>query len=223
MAQTPDSTQSLPHDSSRVDVRTVDSETLKSLTDDEAFDYSQSAENPESLWSRIKRWMIQILFGAFQNKWVRLFFKISFFAIFAFVLIGLINQILGGNIKGAFSSKKPGKNLSLNANGKVISKRDLDEMLDSAVSENRFSDAVRILYLKALNELNESGFIELKQNKTNHDYLSELSSHPARGLFSRLTLYYEYVEYGGFNIGQNGFDSAMNIYRQLQQKTGEQP
>ncbi len=206
---------SFPYDSSTVNVRTIDIQTLQNITDEPVFEYNQQAQNPESLWSRIQRWLIQAIQYILDNPWASVIIRFIFFAIFGIVLIALINQILGGNLSSTFSRKKSNKSLGLNIGQSEISKVDYDELLNTALSENRYRDAVRILYLKALQQLNERELIAWKPDKTNHDYLRELGTHPSKAPFSRLTSYYEYIEYGHFSIEKNGFENVQDIYRKF--------
>lgn len=214
------SAASFPVDSINVNVRTVDSQTLQNITDEKVFDYNQLAENPESLMSRIQRWLIQLIQYIFDNPWASVAIRFIFFAIFGVVLIALINHILGGNMSAAFSRTTSGRSVGLNITESNLSKVDYEQLLQEALSKNNYHDAVRILYLKALQQLNETELITWKPDKTNHDYLRELGAHPSKSPFSRLTRYYEYVEYGDFKIEKPGFENVQNIYRQFQQQAG---
>jgi len=211
-------TSQIPPDSSVVNVRTIDAETLNEITNEPVFEYNEIAQNPDSLMSRIYGWLMQIIQYIMDNRWTSVVIKFIFFGIFAIVLVALINQILGGNLSTAFSTKKASDKLSLNINRSELDETDYDEMLDSALAENRYRDAVRILYLKALQQLNETELIAWKADKTNRDYLRELNDHPSKISFSRLTSYYEYVEYGDFQIGESGFSSMQDIYREFQKR-----
>lgn len=214
------SADSFPVDSSNVNVRTVDSQTLQSITDEDVFNYHQLPENPESLMSRILRWLIQLMQYIFDNPWATAAIRFIFFAIFGIVLIALINQILGGNMSAAFSRTSSGRSVGLNITESNLSKADYDQLLQEALSKNNYHDAVRILYLKALQQLNDTELITWKPDKTNHDYMRELGTHPSKSPFSRLTHYYEYVEYGDFKIEKPGFENVQKIYRQFQQQAG---
>lgn len=208
----------IPPDSSVVDVRTIDSETLNEITAESVFEYNEIAQNPDSFMSRVYGWLIQIIQYIMDNRWTSVVIKFIFFLIFALVLVALINQILGGNLSTAFSTKKASDQLSLNINRSELDKTDYDEMLENALAEDRYRDAVRILYLKALQQLNEAKLIVWKADKTNRDYLLELNDHPSKMSFSRLTSYYEYVEYGDFQIGKSGFGNIQDIYREFQKR-----
>lgn len=210
-----DTLNALPHDSSEVNVRTADPQTLQEVTNEEVFKYKETAQNPETLWTRIQRWILQSVLAILNNKWASFFIKLAFFGTFAIVLVALLNQLLGGNIKSAFSKKRSNQGIRLDSTEIHLRKENLDKMLKEALSKNMYSSAVRILYLMALQELNELELINLKPEKTNHDYLRELDQHESSGLFSHLTLYYEYVEYGDFKIEKSGYDRVKEMYEQF--------
>ncbi|MDR9418909.1 DUF4129 domain-containing protein [Gracilimonas sp.] len=209
----------LPVDSSDIHARTVDSQTLDSLTSDEVFSYNEVAPNPETLWSRIQRWLIQTIGYIMDNRWVSVAIRFIFFLIFAIVFVGLINQILGGNLSSAFSKKSGAESLSLNIKASELQKTDYDVLLNKALSNQNFRDAVRILYLKALQQLDQSGLITWKPDKTNYDYVKELNAHPVHSSFKKLTYFYEYVEYGHFSIDESGFNNVERIFREFSEKT----
>ncbi|MEX0719018.1 MAG: DUF4129 domain-containing protein [Balneolaceae bacterium] len=217
-----DSLATIPHDSSEVTPRTADQQTLKEITDEQVFAYNETAQNPETLWSRIQRWLFQTIISILDNKWASFFIKFAFFATFGIVLVALINQLLGGNLQSAFSTRQKTNNISLKTGETNFTKTDLDKLLGEALAENRFSDAVRILYLQTLQELNNLGLISLKPDKTNHDYLRELDQHATAPFFFRLTLFYEYVEYGNFKIEKSGFEQMKEIHEQFKEMASSQ-
>ena len=135
------------------------------------------------------------------------------------MLLSVINQILGGKLTTSFTGNKSDKDLSLNITEERLHQQDYDELLQSALEKNEFKNAVRILYLKALQDLTKAELITWKANKTNSDYLRELSSHPAKSTFSRLTYFYEYVEYGDFEINRDGFQKFRDIYQTMELNT----
>ncbi|WP_428234965.1 DUF4129 domain-containing protein [Gracilimonas sp.] len=214
-AQDSSAVQHFKPDSSEVLVRTVEPSTLDSLTSEDVFAYNEDAKNPETLWSRIQRWFIQLLQWIFSSPWASVTVRVIFFAIFGAVLFALINHMLGGNLTSSFSRKKSGQSLAMNIGESELSKTNYEEMLQAALAGSRYRDAVRILYLKALQQLNENELINWKPDKTNHDYMRELGSHPAGNYFNKLTTYYEYVEYGDFNIEQAGYETVESVYQQF--------
>ncbi|MAO63523.1 MAG: hypothetical protein CL666_00840 [Balneola sp.] len=219
LGQAQDDAKQLPADSSDITVRTVNAETFRELANSREFEYNEIPENPDSLWSRIRAWLFQLIGKIFDSKWASIFIRIAFIGIFVAVLLSVINQILGGKLTTSFTGNKSDKDLSLNITEEKLHQQDYDELLQSALEKNEFKNAVRILYLKALQDLTKAELITWKANKTNSDYLRELSSHPAKSTFSRLTYFYEYVEYGDFEINRDGFQKFRDIYQTMELNT----
>ena len=57
-----------------------------------------------------------------------------------------------------------------------ISQINFDELITSAMEAKQYKLAVRYMFLKSLKLLAEKGQIELRNNKTNYQYLSEIKS-----------------------------------------------
>lgn len=78
--------------------------------------------------------------------------------------------------------------------------RNFDTAVAKAVSENNYRLAVRYLYLQLLQRLAAAGAIEFAVDKTNTEYLRELTGKPYKEAVSELTRYYDYVWYGEFEM-----------------------
>lgn len=79
---------------------------------------------------------------------------------------------------------------------------DYEKLIAAAVAEKNYRLAVRYLYLRSLQKLSQSGAIVFATDKTNYQYLREISSKPYKQNFAALTLNYEYVWYGEFAIDE---------------------
>jgi hypothetical protein len=83
---------------------------------------------------------------------------------------------------------------------------DLNPYLNKAVEAIDYKTAVRILYLSIIQKLNELKWIRWKKDKTNNDFLLEMSSQSTFRTFRNLTLSYEIVWYGEAPIGNAEFE-----------------
>ncbi|MBC7947229.1 MAG: DUF4129 domain-containing protein [Chitinophagaceae bacterium] len=72
--------------------------------------------------------------------------------------------------------------------------------IDKAVSKANYRLAVRLMFLRLLKELSEKKLIQYKPDRTNFDYLMQLSTTKHYNEFFRLTRHYEYTWYGQFDI-----------------------
>jgi hypothetical protein len=94
---------------------------------------------------------------------------------------------------------------------------DMDSLIAQALRDNNFRLAVRYQYLKNLHKLAEKGFVQYAVDKTNYQYVNELTNAGLRNEFAGITLNYEYVWYGEFDIDaiiyrklETGFTSLYN-------------
>lgn len=78
--------------------------------------------------------------------------------------------------------------------------------------------AIRYLYLQALQNLSGKGALQLLTNKTNNEYITELRGKLYQNDFAAITLSYEYVWYGKFDISEDTYNRLMREYNSLQQK-----
>ena len=94
---------------------------------------------------------------------------------------------------------------------------DYDQLLRKAYGEGNWRFAMRFLFLKTLQKLNEKELIKYAVDKTNSAYVMELPS-AKKNDFASLALYYEYVWYGKAEIGKDIFDAIENKYNNFLNK-----
>lgn len=126
-----------------------------------------------------------------------------FFWIVAVLLVGFILYklfITGGGFRRQYKrsavTELPGEEEKLSATTDYL------QLVRNAETEKDYRLAVRYLYLQALQKLSASGLIKYAADKTNHQYVRELYGKPMKDEFASLTLHYEYVWYGAFEIGE---------------------
>lgn len=79
--------------------------------------------------------------------------------------------------------------------------------------------AVRYHYLQVLSTLAAKGWLQLSPDKTNYQYLRELSGKPVRNHFARITLHYDYAWYGNFEVSEQVYQTIKKDFLQLQTAT----
>lgn len=93
----------------------------------------------------------------------------------------------------------------------------LDQQLQLAIKEGNYRLGIRFLYLQSLNKLSERGWLQLSPDKTNYQYVRELSKPQLKNAFARITLHYEYAWYGDFVIEQHVFEPIKKEFEQFHQ------
>jgi len=82
---------------------------------------------------------------------------------------------------------------------------DVDPFLQQALGDGDYRLAIRLLFLRTLQQLAANGMIKWKRNKTNRAYLIETSHQPWSGEWRSLTLIFERIRYGRQPIDQKAF------------------
>ncbi len=93
-----------------------------------------------------------------------------------------------------------------------------DTLISQAVTNKNYRLAIRYLYLKTLQMLAGSGLLEFSADKTNYQYVNELRGKSYQNDFAALTLNYEYVWYGKFEIGEDVYTRLFKDYKSFHQK-----
>ena len=100
----------------------------------------------------------------------------------------------------------------------ITSESDFDAMIRQAMQNGNYRQAVRYQYLQTLHLLAEKNMLQLAPDKTNFQYVSEITNRSHQQPFASLTLNYEYVWYGEFEIDKNIYDKIESNFRGFNQK-----
>ena len=93
-----------------------------------------------------------------------------------------------------------------------------DTLISQAVANKNYRLAIRYSYLKTLQMLAGSGLLQFSADKTNYQYVNELHGKPYQNDFASITLNYEYVWYGKFEIGEDVYARLFKDYKSFHQK-----
>lgn len=199
-------------------IRTPDSSSIEEYASNPDFQYQGVPENPDSLRDRLVRQLFRFLNFIFGNPVGNFFLKVLLYATIASLVLVLINQVVGGNLINIFNKKKSSSSFSLNIGEEELQNLDLNALLEEALSKSDFPAATRYLYLITLKMLDEHKLISWGIEKTNIDYERELSGHKGSSIFNSLTSYYEFVEYGDFEIDKIGYELVDDLYKDLKKR-----
>lgn len=90
--------------------------------------------------------------------------------------------------------------------------------IDKALARGNYRLAVRIHFLRLLRNLSDKNLIQYKQEKTNLDYLMELSSKTWYTDFFRLTRHFEFSWYGQFEVKEETYRIIASEFNQFEKK-----
>ncbi|MGC4036881.1 MAG: hypothetical protein QM764_13060 [Chitinophagaceae bacterium] len=93
-----------------------------------------------------------------------------------------------------------------------------EKEIANAVRSGNYRLGTRLLFLQLLKKLSEKNIIQYKQDKTNFDYLLQLSSTTYYKDFFRLARNYEYAWYGEFDVNADSFSIIKNEFEKFNNK-----
>lgn len=100
----------------------------------------------------------------------------------------------------------------------ITSESNFDALIRQALQTGNYRQAVRYRYLQALHLLAGKNLVQLSPDKTNFNYVSEIANRDLQQPFAALTLNYEYVWYGEFEIDKNIYDKIESNFKGFNQK-----
>ena len=202
------------NDSSNVVLRSFSNSELQEFKNDKDFQYELSKEPPKSLWEKFWEWFWWKISEIMRTKTGRttvwtILITAGLAAITFFVI-----KVMGMNNGGLFSGKAA-SNTSYTTGTEDINLISFDEAIKEAVSSRNFRLATRLLYLQSLKQLSDKGYIQWQFNKSNNDYIKEVSGRPWQPLFKKLTYNFEYTWYGEMNLANEDFQNLQVQFQQF--------
>jgi hypothetical protein len=127
------------------------------------------------------------------------------------ILIFIVYNIVRLMLKP--SDRKVSKALTENEiDPEVLPVENLELLLKEAVSNNDFRSAVRYSYLITLRNLSDKKLIQRAKDKTNFDYINELSKYQFLNIFREITRAFEMTWYGEITPGEDAYRNFENKF-----------
>ncbi len=171
------------------------------------FQYQQSLETDEASSKNNISWLARF----FLSPVTKYFFWMMAAIFVFFILYKLFFT------EGFFQRSYPKADVTLlpDENENSLKGTDYGKLIGRAVNSGDYRLAVRYHYLLTLQKLSSKGVIQFSVDKTNNQYVGGLSGKTYQSAFASLTLDYEYVWYGEFEIDENAFNTIQNKYKQF--------
>lgn len=90
--------------------------------------------------------------------------------------------------------------------------------IDRAVTATNYRLAIRLMFLRLLKKLSQENIIQYKQERTNSEYLMQLTSTSYYADFFRLTRDFEYTWYGKFDVSADAYRIIQNDFEKFDQR-----
>ncbi len=203
---------SIVFDSSEVNVRSPLADKQKELLNNPDYKYDRVGPAPKTIWERFKEWFYQKLGQIFDSEGGALGLQILKYILITAAIVTIILLLLKNNVRALFYGKSASVSIDFKEFEEDIHKINFQELISNALYEKDFRRAVRLHFLKVLKELTDKNLITWKIDKTNHDYSIELSNTQYINKFKELSILYEYIWYGSFELDEANFKTTLEKF-----------
>lgn len=198
------------YDSSKVEVRSFDEGKINEYKSE--YDYGNRPVEGLSWWDRFIYWLGRMLSKLFYLGTTTPFGKIIIYILCGAIVVYAILKYLKLDVRKVFYSGADKGNLDYNIFEENIHEMDFEKLIQEAIDQKEYRNAIRLIYLYSLKNLSDHHLINWQPGKTNYDYVYEVEDQKLRGGFSQLSFYFDYAWYGDFKINQQLFDKVNGIY-----------
>ena len=198
-----------------IDVRLLSNDLLDKYKNDPEFDYDGGPEESEDWITKIKNWINQQLAILRSSKTYSTILDYFYYGLMIAALILIIRGLIKADRRGLLFGKINSNEIKMIESEEDISQINFDELIAAAAEKKDYKLAVRYLFLKSLKLLSEKEMIELRNNKTNHQYLSEIKNNRISNAFQITTSRFEWIWYGDFPVDEKVMKSSQNDFNEL--------
>lgn len=202
--------------------------TIEDLKNDDDFNYVELEESETiferfmswlgSLWNRFWRW---ILGDVEATGFLAFLIKLLPYLIITGIVIFVIWLFYKLNPGARFLKSKEKPEVFFSEEEEIIKSRNIQELIQKALEDKNYRLAVRYYYLLVLKKLTHAEIIAYEFDKTNSEYVNEISSEEISGQFSKVTTLYDYIWYGSFTVTESDFSKAQKSFNTLVQQIPE--
>ena len=200
----PRTKQILKLDSTKITPAKFNKQALETYAEQKDFQYDAALTRDLSLWDRF--WMLfwrmvnELFTGAASNPVSKYFF----IGVGVAVLLYIVIKIIGA--ENIFSKKSKETILPYDILNENIHEIDYETEIQKLIDQRKYRLAVRLLYLRSLKKLSDAEIIQWQPEKTNYNYLTEISKPEIKNEFGLLTHQFDYIWYGDFPVDAQKFE-----------------
>ena len=198
-----------------VDVRILPNDVLDKYKNDPAFNYEGGPKETDDWITKIRNWINQQLALLRSSKAYSTILDYLYYGLMILALILIIRGLIKADRRGLLFGKVNSNEIKIIESDEDISQLNFDELISSAIESKEHKLAIRYLFLKSLKLLSEKGLIELRNNKTNYQYLSEIKNNQIADVFRNATSSFEWIWYGDFPVNDAILKSSQNEFNKL--------
>lgn len=201
----------VPKDTLQTDSFQLNKESLIELQQVKRYQYHREEIPQLSWWEELKeaiaRWLLERGDIELSEDQTGTFLIIA--AIVILILMGVLLYVFKPKL---FYLDRKGKQYSL---GEELQELDYPLLINKAIEEQAFAEAIRWEYLRLLSELHTKKHISYDSNKTVNEYVYEIKDKDLRSRFRKLSSEFLYYRYGNGIADRSTYDSFQNESKQL--------
>lgn len=198
-----------------VDVRILSEDILDKYKNDPAFNYEGGPKEADDWITKIRNWINQQLAILRSSKTYSTLLDYLYYGLMIAALILIIRGLIKADRRGLLFGKVNSNEIKIIESDEDINQLNFDELISSAIENKQYKLAIRYLFLMSLKLLSEKGLIELRNNKTNYQYLSEIKNNQIADVFRNTTSSFEWIWYGDFPVNDAILKSSQNEFNKL--------
>jgi hypothetical protein len=198
-----------------IDIHLLSNDLLDKYKNDPEFDYDGGPKESEDWITKIKNWINQQLAILRSSKTYSTILDYLYYGLMIAALLLIIRGLIKADRRGLLFGKINSNEIKMIESEEDISQINFDELIAAAAERKDYKLAVRYLFLKSLKLLSEKELIELRNNKTNHQYLSEIKNNRISNAFQIATSRFEWIWYGDFPVDEKVMKSSQNDFNEL--------
>ena len=144
-------------------------------------------------------------------------FKIIGILAVAVAVVFLLRYFVGiqGMQKATNKKFDPNAKIDTQTIAEHIHEFDLPTLIQQAIAQKDFTVATRLYYLLTIKTLSDKNLIHWKKDKTNRNYLNELTALDTKSQFSQLTNIFERVWYGEVAVNEAIFGEIEEQFKRF--------
>jgi len=204
---------------------TIDEATLQDYKERGDFQYKRKGDTALPRQPNWLRRFFNAIYNLLSNtfgfdvpNWLFAVLKWLFFIGVGVAAVYFLARVTGVNINFKKQKKKVIEEISFETIEENLEEVNFDHLLEQAIKERSYRVAVRLFFLKNLQNLTKQDFINWAIDKTNNDYKYELTDSNLLTGFENTVYLFEHIWYGHFDLTEPEFQSTLNTFRNFQNK-----
>ncbi|SEW55432.1 DUF4129 domain-containing protein [Chitinophaga arvensicola] len=214
LANTPMEEEEYQEEAPVFSLRTAPDSLVKELKENKKLQYQDIVQPPPKRYPWLEQ-LMRFLFSSISA--IRIIIMLLLLGVFVF----LVYLFMKSNGMSFFRKPQLVEGLTEIAEEDLHSAEEYEEKIRAAVAAGETRQAIRWWYLYTLFQLAGRELIVPGKEKTNNDYLRSMRNSPLYKRFATLTLDYEYIWYGGFEISPDNFSTIHQEFRDFNNAIGK--